>query len=373
MYPKRIEDTELRRNPRTGYYEIRWTERRGDGTYRTRTYSCRTKDQSLAEGVRSAWFLTTASMGGGGGSGRLLDPDMTPVADVCGLYLKNHVDVLGKGNTQRWSLKSVCGLIGSRPVSTVRQDARGYILDRRKAGIKDGTIRRELGALRAALGWAGSEGLFGPDWKVPDLLLTAPSPARTTVLTEREYQDVKDYLAVALLKDQATRIHAFVALALETAARSDAIEKLTWDRVDFGSGLIDFRDPRRDARTNKRRGVVPMSGWLKNWLTAWQDLQSRTRAGKTNYYVLGHSGSTSKAFDKYMGSIGYGHVTRHDMRRTWATLRASWGVSLWQIAGVLGDDIRTVTKNYAHHAPDHLRAAVNATGPVAGSGSQKSP
>jgi integrase len=52
-------------------------------------------------------------------------------------------------------------------------------------------------------------------------------------------------------------------------------------------------------------------------------------------------------------------MTPHTLRHTWATLAARAGVDLYAIAGVLGDTLSTVEKNYLHHAPDHLRGAIN--------------
>jgi integrase len=52
-------------------------------------------------------------------------------------------------------------------------------------------------------------------------------------------------------------------------------------------------------------------------------------------------------------------VTPHTFRHTWATWAAQRGVPLFEIAGMLGDTMKTVEKNYAHHHPDHLRGAVN--------------
>jgi integrase len=43
-----------------------------------------------------------------------------------------------------------------------------------------------------------------------------------------------------------------VTLALATGARMGAILDLTWDRVDFEHGTIDFMPAGRD-KTNKRR------------------------------------------------------------------------------------------------------------------------
>ena len=55
-------------------------------------------------------------------------------------------------------------------------------------------------------------------------------------------------------------------------------------------------------------------------------------------------------------------VTPHVLRHTKATWMAQAGVSMFDIAGVLGDSVDTVTKTYAHHHPDYLRDAINTTG-----------
>ncbi|MNP23880.1 site-specific tyrosine recombinase XerC [compost metagenome] len=57
-------------------------------------------------------------------------------------------------------------------------------------------------------------------------------------------------------------------------------------------------------------------------------------------------------------------MTPHTLRHTAATLMARRGVSLWEVAGVLGNSAAVVEKTYAHHCPDHLRTAVNAWKPT---------
>ena len=51
--------------------------------------------------------------------------------------------------------------------------------------------------------------------------------------------------------------------------------------------------------------------------------------------------------------------TAHKFRHTWASHAAMRGISMEEIAGVLGDTIKTVEKNYLHLSPDYLRSAIN--------------
>ncbi|MNE82137.1 site-specific tyrosine recombinase XerC [compost metagenome] len=64
------------------------------------------------------------------------------------------------------------------------------------------------------------------------------------------------------------------------------------------------------------------------------------------------------------GNDKFLRMTPHTLRHTAATLMARKGVSLWEVAGVLGNSVAVVEKTYAHHCPDHLRTAVNAWKPT---------
>jgi integrase len=55
-------------------------------------------------------------------------------------------------------------------------------------------------------------------------------------------------------------------------------------------------------------------------------------------------------FENYVRSKNV-HITFHDTRRTFASLHATAGTSIYKIARWLGDDIETVQLHYAHLAP----------------------
>lgn len=272
------------------------------------------------------------------------------IGDLIDRYEKLHLDLNQKGETQRWSLKPVRAYLGGLSLAglTIEKVA-AYRGSRAGDGVTPGTVRRELGALRAVLSWASRKALLPEGTVLPHIDLPPQSEAREVWLTEPQAEDL--WRAV---KGCTTRAALFVAIAMETAARARAIETLTWDRVDFHQGFIDFRVPGQ-RKTKKKAGVVPMSARLQAALAIVNVHLANPKAG----YVLGHSGSTRKGYETLMRGLGLGHIKRHDLRRTWATLAVQRGVSLWDVAGVLGDSVETVTKHYAHHSPEHLRNAVN--------------
>jgi integrase len=86
---------------------------------------------------------------------------------------------------------------------------------------------------------------------------------------------------------------------------------------------------------------------------------------KGSEFVLDTPASIQKAYNRVLDAFTSvnkakaAKMTCHTLRHTWATLAARAGVDLYQIAGVLGDTFATVERNYLHHAPEHLRVAVN--------------
>ena len=61
------------------------------------------------------------------------------------------------------------------------------------------------------------------------------------------------------------------------------------------------------------------------------------------------------------GARGIGaDVTPHVLRHTCATMLLQLGVTVYDVAGVLGASETVIRRTYGHHAHDHLRHAVAA-------------
>lgn len=354
-FPRSLDETRLEKN-RSGNYEVRWTVRDATGRARTKTYSCGTADRSEAILVRNAWWSALWQV-------KASTPART-VGELIRLYKTLHVETAGTKPTQSWALVPVERELGNNllPDLTALGIA-NYIAKRRREGKADGTIRRELGALRAVLGWALTNREIPADTILPKIPMPPASAGREVWLDADEADRMfdlatQDEVIVGSGTNaykRLSRVGRFVCLALEAPARAASIESLKWAQVNFATRVIDFRRP--GVQTKKRRVPVPISDKLFPIL-------ERAYRERTSEWVLDEPGSNKKAFARFREQHGF-DVTRHDLRRTWATLRAQWGVSLFDIAGILGDDIKTVTKHYAHHCPDFLRGAVNAKRPGA--------
>ena len=279
--------------------------------------------------------------------------DNRSIEQLCAFYVENHAR---RKTESAWaSLKFIREHLGHRaPMELTPDVVNAY---RRTRGVKDGTLRRELGALTAALNYCQGHNLITLK---PKLDLPPPSPPRVVFMTEAQEQE---FWAAAMawgdrpgqrggpVDGAGRRIKLFVALALETAARAEAIVQLTWDRVDFEHLLIDYRVPGA-SMSKKRRAVVPISDRLLPVLQ-WGVEDQHPKAK-----VIG-AGDIKNGWKTFVRSIGMPWVTPHVCRHTWATQAAHDGVSLLKIAQLLGDTVETVEKNYIHFQPDRLRDVVN--------------
>lgn len=322
-----------------GYFELRWAERQPDGTWRSKRLSTRTTDRVQAEAFRRE-YLTAAHDADAKTAVLTLD-------ELADQYLKARRSRMTP--TQEEVLNRVRRSLGGLlPVQITPARIAAYRSSRR---IADASARRELGAVVAVLNWARKARLLPLD-AVPHIELPPNGQPRDEWLDEdQESEFYALAMGNSIGKPRLTRVTRFVALALDTAARKEAIHELTWDRVDLKAGLIDYRVP--GARlSNKRRVPVPVSSRLA-------PLLERAHAERKGAFVI-DEGEIRTAFETWRATLGqkYAWVTAHLMRHSWATLAARAGVPIWQIAGVLGDDPRTVERNYLHHCPDHLRAAV---------------
>lgn len=293
-----------------------------------------------------------------------MSPDrIVTVRDVLAYYLREHVRVKVKD----WRRVNViaghlCDGMGDVQVADIDARTVNRYCEGRRAGTignkqvtSDGTLRRELGALTAAINFAIADRKMAraeaPTIRMPD----APGP-RDLWLTEAETDDL--LAAAERVKPLSWRGWLFTLIACETASRRRAIETLAWEQVDLAQKLIHFQGAGR-VQSKKRRVSVPISDRLHPALA--EAFQARTCGfvlGSDSECANGFYRVTSEAY-RTTGNEKFLRLHPHALRHTWACQAARAGVDLFQISGVLGNSLSVCQKNYLHHCPDHLRAAVN--------------
>ena len=216
-----------------------------------------------------------------------------------------------------------------------------------------GTVRRELGVLRAAINYAHKIGRITRPVAVE--LPERPEP-RDRWLTRTEAAHL---IRAARTPQARLYLPLFILLGLYTGRRKEAILSLRWPQVDLEAGTIDFEVAGR-RRTNKKRGVIQIPPRLLPHLR-----RARKRGTDLGYvlHINGERiGDIKKGFAAACERAGIEGVSPHTLRHTAATWLMQAGTDLWQASGFLSMSMETLQRVYGHHHPDYQREAAENIG-----------
>lgn len=188
------------------------------------------------------------------------------VTELSELYLASQSTVwVDSGRSRRRAMKIVLRWWGAQDIGKIGQsDFDRYTAEQLRAGFSPGTVHHRLSLLRSALHFGVRKGYRQP---FAPLGLPMPQPPRYDELTPEE--------AGALLRhapDIETR--CFIAIALTTGARREAISELTWDRVDLEAQTFDFNAPHTRGDRRQGRAHLPIAQVLADFLKAYRDFAS---------------------------------------------------------------------------------------------------
>lgn len=347
----------LKRDPKGTYY-VHWTENRIG-----KRVSTRAKDLDQAKAFFAQWMLMEHSAPG--------DGKAITVADCWSRYYEKHVlknVVEWKKVAYYWT--QLQPVFGALAVSDLSQDHVDIYREKREKSVKGSTVRNELGYLIAAINFCTIKPnrLVDPavaDGVVEALELPPAGEPRDRWLRPDEMAALHAAATEMRVGARLSRGERFLWIALETAARKEAILELTWDRVDFEMGTIEFNVPGR-KRTKKRRANVPMSKALRTVLErAYRErlgelvMDHKAEVWATVQSIVMRAGLAPKqkvASGQKPKATG---ISPHVFRHTAATHMARRGVPLWVIANILGNTLAVVEKVYAKWQPGEMRAAVD--------------
>ena len=217
---------------------------------------------------------------------------------------------------------------------------------RTRAKRSGATVNRYLAALSAALTFGVKE----LEWleRNPVERITKPSEAsgRVRFLSDEERPRLLD----------ACRPHAdlylAVVLSLTTGARQAEIMSLRWGQIDFTRQVISL-----DKTKNGERRALPLVG------EAFTLLQERAKVRSlTDDRVFiptsakAEARSLREAWERALKTAGITGFHWHDLRHTAASYLAMSGVSLVEIAKVLGHRTLQMVARYSHLSDGHIVA-----------------
>jgi integrase len=313
----------------SAYWYIQWYE-----NGRTKRASTRTADRGEAEAILAAFRLVQAS-------GPI--EDLT-VAQVLEWYWETYAstELMRPDNTDLAirNLKPFFGTTLAAECGIGKQQA--YVDAKRAQGYGEESIRRDLSTLSAAFRRAEKHEKLS---RAPPALTLTPAPPRERWLTRSEVAR----LFWAMRDKRSRHVLLFARLALYTGARTGAILDLTWDRVNFSTGLIDFRVPGR-KETKKRRTIAPMAH-LRRAL-----LQAKKRS-KTKYVIEYRNQRVDRiyrAFVNRAARVGLEDVSPHVLRHSFATWAVQKGAPIYMVGKALGQTVASTTERYAKHRPKDI-------------------
>ena len=295
------------------------------------------------------------------------------IAEALGIYGAEHAPHTADPARIGYAIDALLSWWGDRPVAAItKETCRAYARNRVKPGRRDpktreilewlpaapGTIRRELGALAAALVYCKVEGrLLDP----PNVLLPDKPEPRDRWLTRSEAAAL---LWAAWRNPESKHLARFILVALYTGTRKTAILRLRFmpntsgGWVDTSRGVL-YRRASAQSVTKKRQPTVSVPPRLLAHLRRWERAQARWVIERRGAGVASIKSAWATAVAT-AGLEGTG-VTPHTLRHTAITWAMQSGrADAWELAGYFGVSPETMHRVYAHHHPDHQKGAIAA-------------
>jgi len=221
-------------------------------------------------------------------------------------------------------------------------------LDAKRARAKrtGATVNRFLAALSACLNY----GLKDLGWldKNPCSSISKPSEAKGRA---RFLSDEESTALLAACKPHAD-LYLAVVLSLTTGARQGEVMSLRWGQIDFKRQIITLHSTK-----NGERRALPLVGEALQLLEARCKVRNlkddrifppSQRARKKQYLDL------RAPWEAALSKAGISDFHWHDLRHTAASYLAMSGVSLVEIAKVLGHRTLAMVARYSHLSDAHI-------------------
>lgn len=282
------------------------------------------------------------------------EPGAMTVGMVLTIYAEEHAPHVAAPERIGYAIDALDAFWGDLPVSAVSgATCRRYVAAR---GVSDGTTRRELGTLRAALNHCHREGYLTT---APAVVLPSRPPAKERWLTRDEAARL---LRAARSLVKGKHLADFILAGLYTGSRKKTILGLHIDTPSTTGGHVDtlqgvlYRRPAGKRETAKRQ--------TPSRLPARYLAHLRRRAANGRRFVVEDRGfrvgDIRKAWSHAVQIAGLENVTPHTLRHTAITWALQGGATIWDCAGYFGASVETIQRTYGHHAPDHMESAVKA-------------
>lgn len=327
--------------------------------------STRTNDRREAEAALAAYIERKYRPSGPAG------PEKLSISMCLSLYGEEHALHVASPERIGYAIDALEAFWKDQPVSvingnTCRRYAKARVTRFGKPAA-NGTIRRELNVLQAALNYCHREGYLTT---TPKVVLPKSPPPRTRWLNRHEAAWL--LRAARSLNKDGRHLADFILCGLYTGTRKQAILSLHIDTPSVSGGWVDlengllYRAAKGEVETSKRKGSARLP-------RAYLAHLKRQKANGRRYVVEDGKGrrvgdirkgwSRAIALARKMAAkkgveIDLSDVTPHTLKHTSITWMMQRGVPIWEVAGYFSTSYEIIEKVYGHHSPDHQKAAI---------------
>lgn len=250
----------------------------------------------------------------------------------------------GTLETYRFNSRTVTRLLGHLHLDEIdRRALAEFIATRKRTGVTDATIRRDLAFVGSVFSMANRWGWVdtSPVTKLNKRGLKESSP-RTRFLSRDEF----DRLHAAASKS----LQPILVLAVETGMRKEELLGLTISSIDLRRREAHLADTK--TGTPRR---VPLSAKA---IEAMRDLLEQRGRPRSRYLFCKPDGSRigdpKKAFAGACTRAQIDDFRFHDLRHTFASWWVQEGGDLYRLSRVLGHKTLAMSSRYAHLRTDDL-------------------
>jgi integrase len=256
----------------------------------------------------------------------------------------------------------------------------GWVVELRRKGFAESTIRSAYTILRAVLDTAVRDGALASN---PAAVIRRPR------VTSKEAPHLTPPQVAELLRAaEGSRYASLFALLVHTGLRRGEALALLWSDVDLTNGMLRVRGTLAridghllvtEPKTAKSKRFVPISAPAERLLRDLHAAQvvERSRAGsawrQTGFVFTTEFGepcdprNAFRALKVAASKAGLPDVGLHTLRHSAASVLLTHGVPLKVVSEILGHSSVAITGDvYGHVAPDVSREALDILGDVLG-------
>lgn len=274
-----------------------------------------------------------------------------------------------------WSGKSLSDVNKASCKKYASYRREGDVVSQRNP-VQNGTIRRELGTLRAAINLAKEDGLTTES----PIIVLPPKPTPKDVWITRS--EAAALINIARRRKETRHLAHFILVALYTGSRKAVILGLKFKKhskggwVDTKNGVL-YRKPEAAQETRKRAPTIriplKLLGHMRRWekirnhavvefegaqvgsiKTSWKTLlQTAAKEEKALEEANNEAKKCGQAQNVIKTSFTSKNITPHSLRHTAITWAMLAGADSQKSCGFFGVSSETMNDVYIHHHPNH--------------------